>query len=150
MNIQPIIINTTSGSTLRLTSLKDFFSKLEFAPGKKRQYRIDDILIKEVKDFKHGILLNLRTETETFDKRDEEFLTQVSVEEASLYLYDNGDVFYVHKGEELFDIEEYKYVSNFINVSNITDRLDKKLGKPIDIDDNPKEEKKSTRRKLIE
>ena len=128
MKTNAIIYNMSRGENLSQKSLIELFKKMS---GEEFQSKIG---IRTIKDYEHGIKINLYYYNNYFNDHtlDMEWETE---EQAELYLFDNGEIFYVHKGQKSRDIEigdDYPLLymtSDYPDVSDITDELDKKLGK---------------------
>ena len=125
------IINTDNGfyrnerfsSGLKRLTLKDIFKVLT---SQDDQWRMD---IRSIEDFENGIKIKFwdhHNETNDFTL-DTVYDYQ---EEADLFLFDTGEIFYVHKGLEGFsdDDEGYKRSEYSEKAKEVSETLDKKLG----------------------
>ena len=129
--VKATLINVKSSETLKLDSLIPFFKDIRLGE-KDQQFRFGDYFVGKITDHKNGIVIELFSEDILYEDPYEEFPEHVTREKARLYIYDNGEVYFVSEGKDEKDYSDSDFKdTDYEDVSLVTDRLDKKLGKEV-------------------
>lgn len=138
MEVKATIINSPQSGKLEENSLIELFNSI----------RVSDIE-PGINDFENGIKIDFYDSEENYYGEGDISEPESDLREykANLYIFNDGNVFYVSKGNKFTVWPQFPFMpvveSDFSDVSEITDKLDEKLGKEIRIKKNiDKEETK--------